>query len=169
MYYVNIILTPIFVYAMYSLQEYCVIFPLCCIQLWVESSCASHEEQYLCCMLGCCLCSVPNLSLMSVALRLACCLTRQLLVIESHRCLNSVLIVSLSLFLSICPLLWMSISSSDSLSAGEHIFYSNTISSGLIQNECGFSGKITIHFQQMIQQISGVLILFQKLWYFFFQ
>lgn len=122
----------------------------------------------MCCMLGCCLCSVPNLSLMSVALRLACCLTRQLPVIESHRCLNSVLIVSLFLFLSICPPLWTSISSStDSLSAGKHIFYSNTISSGLIQSECGFSGKITIHFQQMIQQISGVLILFQKLRFFF--
>lgn len=143
---------------MYSLQEYCVvIFSLWCNQLWVESPCVSHEEQYVCCMLGCCLCSVPNLSLMSVALRFTCCLTRQLAVIESHRCLNSVLIVSVSLFLSICPPLWTSISSSTHThSAGKHIFYSSTISSGLIR-----SGKITIHFQQMIQKISSVLILFQ--------
>ncbi len=75
--------------------------------------------------------------------------------VTCQRCLNSVLIVSLSLFLSICPPLWTSISSSDTLSAGKHVFYSNTVRRGLTQSECGFSGKITILFQQMIQQISG--------------
>ncbi len=75
--------------------------------------------------------------------------------VTCQRCLNSVLIVTLSLFLSICPPLWTSISSSDTRSAGKHVFYSNAVRRGLTPSECGFSGKITILFQQMIQQISG--------------